>query len=965
MNSIFKIFTLVVTIFYWQNIYSQTLYVDSAIMFPGNGGSWSTAFANLGDALDSAHKNPAIDSILVAKGTYYPNHYPYDMNASQIGVEQSLTNTANMTFHIRVGLEVYGGYPNGGGARSISANPTILSGNNGANTFLHVVLIDSSTNWTTANDSSKIDGLIIEKGYTYGTVSLTVNGYNVSYVKGGGVYTNDGIILINKCIIKNNEASDNGAGISANNSNMQIIDCQINDNNPDGSYIINDSLGELLLLRTSVFNNLGYGVFVNSGIHYIYNNLVYNNSGFNSGAGIYLSGLTHYVVNNTFYSNQFLSNGGAGGLHFQGSVLSKLYLYNNIFWINSTGGSIDSSYSDIFATSGSITAKNNSFQHDSISIATLPLLAASANNLYETNPQFTGGTGANFYTLLPYSMLINKGDSSLHTGVEKLDILLNNRVQLANIDIGAIESNACQVLHTFNDSICIGNFVVFRGDSLYTTGTYIDTLLSSGGCDSVVTLHLFVFNIVTIPAIQHVKCFGDSSGSIGINVSGGVAPYMFSWNTGATTGAINNLKADTYYYAVMDALGCTRADTFEITQPSTAIGYAMSILNTSCYARSDGKIKLFVSGGVTPYIYAWSNSATADSIANVMAGNYTCNLTDANGCKVTVTSTVNEPNPIASAYNQSICSGSSYFFNGNNLTTAGTYHDTFTAANGCDSFVMLNLSVLPVAAKSIIVYECKGKSYLFNGVQQSTAGIYYDTFVSANGCDSIVTLYLGINPAPIITFQDSSDFTTAYTWRGNSYTSAGTYYDTSSAANKCDTIYKLVLTLDTTSTPSPIAKPLTITYSNDTLYASIDSATSYQWYLCGPPMKKITGANKRHFYTKDKSKYTVVVTKNGKTDTAACAPNSPSSIGVYSSYSGLSYFPNPVIHKLTIDLPDKYRNITLAISDIKGQKLWSKEYRELKNTTVDMGHFANGIYFLHINSESGLNEMIKLVKDGE
>jgi len=68
-------------------------------------------------------------------------------------------------------------------------------------------------------------------------------------------------------------------------------------------------------------------------------------------------------------------------------------------------------------------------------------------------------------------------------------------------------------------------------------------------------------------------------------------------------------------------------------------------------------------------------------------------LTNAAGCDsiITLNLTVNQPS--ASTISQTICAPNSYTFDGQTLTTSGTYMDTLTNASGCDSIVTLNLTV--------------------------------------------------------------------------------------------------------------------------------------------------------------------------------------------------------------------------------------------------------------------------------
>jgi hypothetical protein len=98
----------------------------------------------------------------------------------------------------------------------------------------------------------------------------------------------------------------------------------------------------------------------------------------------------------------------------------------------------------------------------------------------------------------------------------------------------------------------------------------------------------------------------------------------------------------------------------------------------------------------------------------------------------------------ASIINASICSGSNYTFNGIAQTTTGFYTDTLINATGCDSIIVLNLTV-GGGGSTINQSICSGASYTFNGQSLSTAGTYYDTLINVNGCDSIITLNLTIS----------------------------------------------------------------------------------------------------------------------------------------------------------------------------------------------------------------------------
>ena len=78
------------------------------------------------------------------------------------------------------------------------------------------------------------------------------------------------------------------------------------------------------------------------------------------------------------------------------------------------------------------------------------------------------------------------------------------------------------------------------------------------------------------------------------------------------------------------------------------------------------------------------------------------------------------------------------------------------------------------------------EAYTWNGIAYSTEGTYYQKYVAANGCDSIVTLVLTKNcgtpdPDPCVTvYGDTTKakFCDSFNWNGQIYTAAGTYQQT-------------------------------------------------------------------------------------------------------------------------------------------------------------------------------------------
>ncbi|WP_333809764.1 beta strand repeat-containing protein, partial [Flavobacterium sp.] len=143
----------------------------------------------------------------------------------------------------------------------------------------------------------------------------------------------------------------------------------------------------------------------------------------------------------------------------------------------------------------------------------------------------------------------------------------------------------------------------------------------------------------------NVGCFGTSTGAIDLTVSGGFAPYTYSWSNGAQVQDPNNLSAGSYTVTVTDYKGCTATLTQVITAPASAISATAVITDQNLNTSTFGAIDLTVTGGTSGYTYAWSGpsgfTASTQDITGLVGGTYTVIITDANGCKITKYYTVN------------------------------------------------------------------------------------------------------------------------------------------------------------------------------------------------------------------------------------------------------------------------------------------------------------------------------------
>ena len=295
-------------------------------------------------------------------------------------------------------------------------------------------------------------------------------------------------------------------------------------------------------------------------------------------------------------------------------------------------------------------------------------------------------------------------------------------------------------------------------------------------------------DIVIGQSITDVSCFGGNNGSIDMTPAGGVTPYSYSWNTGATTQDLSSLITGNYTLTLTDANQCVDSLTVNVGQPSAPISISQIVKNVSCRGGSDGEIRIVPSGGNSNYTFLWSNGETTAEIYSLTSGTYSVTVKDLKNCTATFTIIVTEPAAILSLTNSFtpvLCHGDSsgtatvnafggttpysYLWN-NGATTStalnlnsGSYSVIVTDANLCTSSIAVNvtepsalianadsINVLCYAAStgSVSVFAQGGVgnyTYLWNTGQTSAtignlpAGNYAVTVKDANQCTFTAT----------------------------------------------------------------------------------------------------------------------------------------------------------------------------------------------------------------------------------
>jgi hypothetical protein len=323
-----------------------------------------------------------------------------------------------------------------------------------------------------------------------------------------------------------------------------------------------------------------------------------------------------------------------------------------------------------------------------------------------------------------------------------------------------------------------------------TAGNYSVTVTDAVGCSSVQLLTVSQPTaMATVFDVTDAVC--ANTGRIGVTVSGGTSSsYSYLWNTGATTSVISNLAGGTYTLTITDGNGCTKIVSTTVNA-FTAPVVSLTSTSPTCNGGNNGTATTSLTGGTSPFSYAWSNSATNSNLTGLSAGTYSVTVTDSKGCAsavktatliapaaITITSTVTNATclPVGSVTVTASNGVAPYtYLWSTGATTAtissmagGNYSVTATDANGCKNSSTINIPAVTspgfaatIAVTSPINFEggfgeatvttTNGRApYTYRWSNGSTlataiglaAGTYTVTVTDANGCTTTSTITL-------------------------------------------------------------------------------------------------------------------------------------------------------------------------------------------------------------------------------
>lgn len=293
-------------------------------------------------------------------------------------------------------------------------------------------------------------------------------------------------------------------------------------------------------------------------------------------------------------------------------------------------------------------------------------------------------------------------------------------------------------------TLCLGK--CFRvGTKCYTqAGNYADTLKTRFGCDSIIRLRLTISKPDS-SEVNLLLCAGDS----------------------IRIGAKTYKTAGNYRDTLMGVDGCSR------------------LMKTNLAFRNRSVVTQ------NPTICKGERLTVGSKTYN-RTGVYLDTLRTTAGCDSFITTNLRILDTIQKSVDSMICSGKSVLFGDTARTATAIYRKVFRSFNGCDSSVVLNLTVTPPLSSTLNLTQCSGKSITVGGVSYNRTGTYVTTLKTSGGCDSIVTLNLLV-PRPPNAFQNITLCAGKDTViNGRRYNTTMIYRDTLKAVSGCDSLVKVL-----------------------------------------------------------------------------------------------------------------------------------------------------------------------------
>ncbi len=365
-----------------------------------------------------------------------------------------------------------------------------------------------------------------------------------------------------------------------------------------------------------------------------------------------------------------------------------------------------------------------------------------------------------------YSITVTDGNNC--TEVLNADIMEPTGMDLSFVETDALcngDSNGSASVnptggtgpYTFQWDANANNQIDQLADDL-GAGTYFVTVTDDNGCTSVSSIDIDEPAVLSLSNTNvDVLCFGNSTGSIDLDVIGGTSPYTIAWTGPSSFSSasedISSLFSGNYDVLVTDANNCTASLSLTVDQPATGIMSTISSPDSICFAEGTGAVDVSVGGGTGPFTYLWNTGDVSSSVSNLDGGMYIVTITDNGSCTFIDTTFVVEQEEITVSLSQ----------------TGTLCHDGSDGTATIESIAIGNTN-MPVSDFNL---SWSAASQSTTTADNLTGGQTYTvTVTNTQGCSATQSITIG-NPAEIGSRIDVITNTSCYGGADGNITAAG------------------------------------------------------------------------------------------------------------------------------------------------------------------------------------------------
>jgi hypothetical protein len=328
------------------------------------------------------------------------------------------------------------------------------------------------------------------------------------------------------------------------------------------------------------------------------------------------------------------------------------------------------------------------------------------------------------------------------------DTLVNSRGcdSIITLDLSINFSAFGRIYDTACDSYTWG----LNGQTFTASGSCRDTIQTVQACDSFITLELTILRstagqqVVTAcdnytwPANGQAYTSSGNYQTVLTNAQGCDSTIFMALTINQSNGSTQNQSACEQYIWPTTGWLLTNSGTYRDTLTNRWGCDSVVTLNLTILRNSTGNQQASACDSFT-----W----TVNGQTYFNSGTYRDTLSNAAGCDSFLTLNLTINSARFAIQNQTACDLYTWPVNGQTYNQSGQYRAITTASNGCDSVIDLNLTVNYTSSRQWVESNCQNYTWPANGQTYSQSGLYQSVLTNSSGCDSILILNLSIDNA--------------------------------------------------------------------------------------------------------------------------------------------------------------------------------------------------------------------------